>query len=106
MYNDNQDSPADHNAWRVLSRTEEWISNTLMTSNAKAANNPYARKEVSYVCENQSNSAVAISSIFKWLKEAREQGEEHGEAEMERSQQQGTTNCNGRILRVSWYVIR
>ena len=99
MYNSNSDPPNQeqqgHNAWSVLSNTEQWISSTLASSNADAESNPggpsnpYARKEVSYVCENQSTSSMVVSSIFRFLKEAREQGEAHGEGETERAAQQG-----------------
>ena len=94
MYN----SPADpigegnHNAWSVLANTEKWISSTLQTANTGAAvgNNPYARKEVSYVCETQSSGSMVVAGIFRRLREAREQGEAHGDAEMDRAEAQGS----------------
>jgi hypothetical protein len=95
MYTSDAAPPGpDHNAWTVLSHTEEWISNTLNSANTNAGggnsnsgknpNNPYARKEVSYVCENQTSSPMIVSNLFKWLRDARKQGESHGEAEQER----------------------
>jgi len=108
MYNDNSpnegssssnESGSGHNAWAVLANTEKWISSTLEStaSNsgfaAAAANNPYARKEVSYVCENQSSSSMIVAGIFRRLKESREQGEAHGEAEVERAESLGKCVC-------------
>lgn len=97
MYNSPSDPPGNgegsHNAWAVLSNTEKWISNTLQAANTGAvgANNPYARKEVSYVCENQSLGSMIVAGIFRRLKDAREQGEAHGDAEIERSETQGSS---------------
>jgi hypothetical protein len=97
MYTNEPAPPGpDHNAWTVLAHTEKWISNTLNSANTNAGgtsnsnsssknpNNPYARKEVSYVCENQISSPMVVSNLFKWLRDARKQGESHGEAEQER----------------------
>lgn len=80
-----------HNAWAVLSNTEKWISNTLQTANVNSdgANNPYARKEVSYICENQSNGSMIVAGIFRRLREIRECGEAHCEAEADRAAEQG-----------------
>ena len=97
MYNSPSDPPGDgtsgaHNAFSVLSNTEKWISSTLQTANsggAMAANNPYARKEVSYVCENQASGSMVVAGIFRQLKNAREQGETHGDTEMDRAEAQG-----------------
>jgi hypothetical protein len=97
-------SSSSFNAYTVLSKTEEWISNTLSTANANAnankassssssiPNNPYSRKEVSYSCENPQKSPVLIvSDLFRRLKEAREQGETHVEQEEQRKQEQSST---------------
>lgn len=105
MYENPSDPPnnnnANDNAWSVLSNTEKWISNTLKGSSSStgtgstsnnagsAATNPYARKEVSYVCENQKSAPLIVSSIFRLLKEARERGEAHGEAEEQRAEELG-----------------
>ena len=79
MYDDSTpDQPL--NSWSVLTRTEEWISQTL----SDAHGNPYTRKEVSYVCENNAGSALILAGIFRRLKEARLLGEQHGESEEER----------------------
>jgi uncharacterized membrane protein len=91
-------SSSSFNAYTVLSKTEEWISNTLSTANANAnkaaaanniPNNPYARKEVSYSCENPQTSPILIvSDLFRRLKEAREQGQTHAVQEEQRKQEQ------------------
>ena len=93
MYDSASDPPGDvgHNAWAVLANTEKWISSTLQTANTgvntlTAANNPYARKEVTYVCENQSSGSMIVAGIFRRLKDAREMGEAHGDAEVERAE--------------------
>lgn len=97
MYNSPSDPPneSSHNAWSVLSNTERWISSTLQTANQGSigGNNPYARKEVSYVCENQSASPMIVAGIFRRLKEVREQGEAHGDAELDRAEAQGKSYC-------------
>lgn len=40
--------------------------------------NPYARKEVSYVCETGNELAVVVGGVFRRVREARELGENHG----------------------------
>mmetsp|Transcript_19501 Transcript_19501/g.35291 ORF Transcript_19501/g.35291 Transcript_19501/m.35291 type:complete len:500 (-) Transcript_19501:351-1850(-) len=40
--------------------------------------NPYARKEVSYVCEVGADLAVIVGGVFRRVREARELGESHG----------------------------
>ena len=40
--------------------------------------NPYARKEVSYVCEVGGDLAVVVGGVFRRVREARELGESHG----------------------------
>jgi hypothetical protein len=40
--------------------------------------NPYARKEVSYVCETGSELASVVGGVFRRVREARELGESHG----------------------------
>lgn len=42
--------------------------------------NPYARKEVSYVCETGSELCVVVGGIFRRVREARELGESHGKS--------------------------
>ena len=43
-------------------------------------NNPYARKEVSYVCETGDELIVVVGGIFRRVREARELGESHGKS--------------------------
>jgi len=40
--------------------------------------NPYARKEVSYVCETGGELCMVVGGIFRRVREARELGESHG----------------------------
>ena len=40
--------------------------------------NPYVRKEVSYVCETGNELSVVVGGIFRRVREARELGESHG----------------------------
>mmetsp|Transcript_13292 Transcript_13292/g.28846 ORF Transcript_13292/g.28846 Transcript_13292/m.28846 type:complete len:298 (+) Transcript_13292:143-1036(+) len=50
--------------------------------------NPYARKEVSYVCETGEDCAGIVGGVFRRVREARELGESHGrgvEAQLEDS---------------------
>ena len=94
----------DENVWTVLANTERWISDTLDKSNKSAReakkmhfaddktpdpikasekedgkmDNPYARKEVSYVCETSGESCGVVGGIFRRVREARELGERHG----------------------------
>jgi hypothetical protein len=48
------------------------------SSSSGIKDNPYARKEVSYVCEIGSDLASVVGGIFRRLREARELGERHG----------------------------
>jgi hypothetical protein len=98
MYDTSRDAPnnPEQNAWSVLASTEKWIASTLEKNNALAnaapsptINNPYARKEVSYVCETNKESSMIVAGIFRMLREAREQGETHGVEEEERAEQIG-----------------
>lgn len=94
----------DENVWTVLANTERWISDTLDKSNKSAReakkmhfaddktpdpikpsekedgkmDNPYARKEVSYVCETSGEACGVVGGIFRRVREARELGERHG----------------------------
>jgi hypothetical protein len=94
----------DENVWTVLANTERWISDTLDKSNKSAReakkmhfaddntpdpikasekedgkmDNPYARKEVSYICETSGEACGVVGGIFRRVKEARELGEQHG----------------------------
>jgi hypothetical protein len=90
MYDSSRDPPSspELNAWQVLATTERWISSTLAASDT-GTGNPYSRKEVSYVCEPQKDSALIAAGIFRRLKEAREEGESHGATEEARAVDQG-----------------
>ena len=79
------------NAWSVLATTEEWISNTLQQATTNAGQNPYTRKEVSYVCETAAEQPMIVANIFRRLREARQLGQAHGEHEQERAAELGTS---------------
>jgi len=89
MYDNSRDPPSNEfNAWTVLATTEQWISTTLASADTSAGN-PYTRKEVSYIHEPSSESAMIVAGIFRRLKEAREMGERHGTMEEDRADEQG-----------------
>ena len=81
-------SSSDANVWTILAHTEEWISQTL-ASTETASGNPYSRKEVNYVCETHEDSPMIAANMFKRLREARETGERHGMSEEDRLADQG-----------------
>ena len=88
--NDKPSASSSPNAWTVLATTEQWISRTLLNSNSgNGGQNPYSRKEVSYVCEASSDSAMIVANLFRRLKEARELGQAHGRQEVARAEQVG-----------------
>ena len=95
MYEPSNDPPNrnENNVFSVLAHTEQWISDTLAAASTPNQNNPYTRKEVSYVCEQQDDGAMIVSNVFRRLREAREQGETHGQAEEERREELG--ECEG-----------
>jgi hypothetical protein len=67
--------------WSVLATTERWLSNLL----GKPSNdNPFTRKEVSYVCETQEDDAMVIANIWRRLRESRERGDIHGQTELKK----------------------
>ncbi len=47
---------------------------------AQPQDNPYARKEVSYVCETGNELSLVVGGIFRRVREARELGESHGKS--------------------------
>lgn len=47
-------------------------------TNLKPKDNPYARKEVSYVCETGDELSGVVGGIFRRIREGRELGESHG----------------------------
>jgi hypothetical protein len=75
--------PSNENVWRVLATTERWISETLSYSKKEGGSTPLSRKEVSYVCETSTDAAMVLANIFRKLREARQLGETHGEAQQE-----------------------
>lgn len=93
MYDSSNDPPnndngsSNSNMWTVLATTERWLSNIL--GQTSAPDNPYTRKEVSYVCEAQADEAMIIANIWRRLREARERGELHGQTEEDRRLEQG-----------------
>lgn len=78
MYEKNHDPPSSgaskHNMWSVLANTEKWISTILGNGE-----NPYTRKEVSYICELSDDDALVVASLWRRLREGREQCESHGQ---------------------------
>lgn len=100
MYDQRGDPNADKNpinAWSVLATTEEWISSTLQAATQPNGQNPYTRKEVSYVCETSTEQAMIVAGIFRRLKEARLLGQRHGEQEQERALDTGEWTKKSRI---------
>lgn len=71
----------DSGFWNAISYTEQWISQTLKESSKKGKSNPYARKELIYVCEMNTMPLAAVAGIFRRFREAREMGERHSIAE-------------------------
>eukprot|EP00816_Leptocylindrus_hargravesii_P007429 CAMPEP_0196807284 /NCGR_PEP_ID=MMETSP1362-20130617/7241_1 /TAXON_ID=163516 /ORGANISM="Leptocylindrus danicus, Strain CCMP1856" /LENGTH=474 /DNA_ID=CAMNT_0042181129 /DNA_START=43 /DNA_END=1467 /DNA_ORIENTATION=- len=95
---DNKEFP-DNVVWQTLAKTEKWIETTLHGSGSYAANpkeeaegkksNPYARKEVSYVCETTNEVTEVICRLFARMREVREIGEAHGKNERLKMEEQG-----------------
>jgi len=76
--------------WTALAATEKWIVQTLATSGgATGSSNPYTRKEVNYVCEIARESSMVVASLFRRVREARELGESHAEADKAHSMDRG-----------------
>ena len=50
----------------------------LHYADEKPKNNPYSRKEVTYVCETGTDLCAVVGGIFRRVREARELGEAHG----------------------------
>lgn len=98
MYEPGNDPPnkeSSSGVWTALANTEKWITQTLAESSRQAApgqpagSNPYARKEVSYVCETADDAAMAIAGIFRHVREAREVGENHSQMQEQILQDRG-----------------
>jgi hypothetical protein len=89
MYDTSRDPPSElFNAWHVLASTERWISATLADHSPKPSsrastnnNNPYTRKEVAYACESYADSPMIVANLFRRLKEVRQLGEAHANAQ-------------------------
>lgn len=107
--------------WSVLAATERWIGASLDRCNraenarldaeaerkkklhfadeaprsAPRADNPYARKEVSYVCETGEDVAAVVGGVFRRVREARELGEGHGKAAAARMGELGPREGRG-----------
>lgn len=87
MYGEPTDPPNDKKKdsgpiWSALASTEHWISETL--GGGANNNNPYKRKEVSYVCESGDTPELIAANIFSRLVELREAGETHGELQVDK----------------------
>ena len=99
MYDTTFDPPNNkkddmNNIWTALASTEKWIDERLNGMNKAQQkqpqkDNPYSRKEVSYVCEPSENMEEIVSSIFRRLKEGRETGDAHGNREKKIAQDMG-----------------
>lgn len=126
MYGSNHDPPnnkkkdennGSNNIWTALASTERWIDETLngLSKNNNAPppkqqqsskrNNPYSRKEVSYVCEPSENMEEIVSSIFRRLKEARETGDEHGWREKKIAADMGPHRYKIQTLRETLVIV-
>lgn len=82
MYESPSDLPNEKNppdTWSALASTEKWISTTL-----SGISDTHSRKQISYVCDPGDNMEVVVAGTFRRLREMRETGETHGEAEKER----------------------
>lgn len=111
MYDMSKDPPASSsrtsenypNMWTVLANTEQWIQQILSSQSSTSGENPYTRKEVSYVCETSHESAMIVAGIFRRLRESRELGEAHGVSEEERLLDRGKFGMvNANVSRVSF----
>lgn len=85
-YEPNSDQPEisfsdSSGVWTALAATEKWIVETLTTSGGVTGSNPYTRKEVSYVCEIAREPSMVVASLFRRVREARELGESHAQAD-------------------------
>mmetsp|Transcript_14432 Transcript_14432/g.20338 ORF Transcript_14432/g.20338 Transcript_14432/m.20338 type:complete len:484 (-) Transcript_14432:257-1708(-) len=102
-------NPSSNNMWTVLSTTERWISDTLLGLNqgggVGGGKNPYARKEVSYVCEMTDEGAMTVAGIFRRLREARELGQTHGMGEEDRLLERGESYQPGTLRQTQVIVI-
>jgi hypothetical protein len=75
-----------NNMWTVLATTERWLAGIVGN---QGPSNPYTRKEVTYVCEVLPDDALVMANIWRRLREARELGEQHGQQQVERMEEEG-----------------
>jgi HD superfamily phosphohydrolase len=134
----NNNGVGGDNFWSALVHTERWISDTLDRSNqaemsrqqqqqqqqqndngqtmhfadekkdSGIKDNPYARKEVSYVCEIGSDLASVVGGIFRRVREARELGERHGrdvESRLGSSSSSSSSDANPTTMRSTNVVV-
>jgi hypothetical protein len=82
MYEKNFDPPSNgsqkHNMWNVLAHTEKWIAQ-ILGQGGSHGENPFTRKEISYVCELSDDDALVVAGLWRRLREGREQCELHGQ---------------------------
>ena len=57
----------DSGFWNAISYTEQWISQTLKQSSKEGTSNPYARKELIYICEMNTTPLATIAGIFRYV---------------------------------------
>ena len=70
-------------------KEEEESSASGSGSGFQPQDNPYARKEVSYVCETTEEPTEYVARLFSRLREVRELGESHGKNEVRLAEVQG-----------------
>jgi hypothetical protein len=82
MYEKNFDPPSSgsqkHNMWNVLVHTEKWIAQ-ILGQGGNQGENPFTRKEISYICELSDDDALVVAGLWRRLREGREQGEQQGQ---------------------------
>jgi len=110
------------NTWDILSNTEKWLSNSLNTAasqndvppgisssektkNKSHNNNPYSRKEVSFVCEMNTDSTMIVANVFRRLREIREEGERHGQEEDRRNRQGNNDDHTSDMFRQTKVIV-
>jgi hypothetical protein len=72
------DEKTKKNQHQQQQNNEEQQQPAASSSLPPQKDNPYVRKEVSYVCETGNDLAVVVAGIFLRIREARELGESHG----------------------------
>ena len=75
-------------------------------NSSSGKDNPYARKEVSYVCEIGSDLATVVGGIFRHVREARELGERHGrDVESRLASSSSSSDANPTTMRSTNVVV-